>query len=243
MTGRMRVAGAVVTGMLGFAAVAAAQIPGMPLFTNPRYGTGLRVHADFGQNTERGTSIGGLTVVQAGVSFALGPVGIDASAGTLKDQIKDTQVCLETPTVSCSDTKVSVAALAQYRLMGGGVNPLSLSAFGGAAMDITAYDAAKFDLGTGSLPKELTIPLGVSVGLHTPFGLNLWGAPRYNLTRWVNCGGPCPSGTSKFRWAVGADYPILGVLSVRAAYDSGKYGDATVNYWGIGASIGLGGMR
>ena len=41
-----------------------AQIPGMPLFTNPRYATGLRVHADIGQPTTSGTSLGASTVVQ-----------------------------------------------------------------------------------------------------------------------------------------------------------------------------------
>lgn len=247
MTGRMRAAFAVVTGLVGFAAVASAQIPGMPLYTNPRYGTGLRVHLDFGQPTDQGTSIGKLTVVQGGVSFALGPIGINASVGMPKEQLSSAQGCIKTPTVDCSDQKYSAAVLGQLRLMGGGANPLSLSAFGGASMDVTGYDAASFNLGTGTLPKELNIPVGVSVGLHTPFGLNLWGAPRFNLTRWMNCGGTCPDGYQNFRWAVGADYPILGILSVRAGYDSGKVGKGsasqTVSYWGIGASIGLGGMR
>lgn len=243
MTGRMRVASAVVTGLLGFAAVASAQIPGMPLFTNPRYGTGLRVHADFGQNTDQGTSIGKLTVVQGGVSFALGPIGFDASVGMPKEQLSSAQGCIKTPTADCSDQKYSAAVLAQLRVMGGGSNPLALSVFGGAAMDVTGYDAASFDLGTGTLPKELNIPIGAALGVHTPFGLNVWGAPRFNLTRFVNCGGTCPDGTSKFRWAIGADMPILSILSVRAAYDSGKYGDVTLNYWGVGVSLGLGGMR
>ncbi len=244
MTGRMRVTFAVVTGVLGSVAVAAAQIPGMPLFTNPHYGTGLRVHADFGQPTDQGTGIGKLTIVQGGVSFALGPVGIDASVGMPKGQLSTAQGCVKTPTISCSSTKVSAAGLAQLRIMGGGRNPLALSLFGGASFDVSAYDAVHFDsTNNWFTDKQLNIPLGVSVGLHTPFGLNLWGAPRYNITRFVNCTGTCPSGTSKFRWAVGADYPILGILSLRAAYDSGKYGDVTVNYWGIGASIGLGGMR
>jgi hypothetical protein len=243
MTGRMRVACAVVTGLVGFAAAASAQIPGMPLFTNPRYGTGLRVNADFGQPTDQGTSIGKLTVVQAGVSFALGPVGLDVSAGMPKGQLSAAQGCVKTPTIDCSSQKYSAAALAQVRVMGGGANPLALSVFGGAAMDVKGYDAASFGGSSVFTDKALNIPIGAAVGFHTPFGLNVWGAPRINLTRFVNCSGTCPSGTSKFRWAVGADMPILSVLSVRAAYDSGKYGDVTINYWGVGASIGLGGMR
>lgn len=243
MTGRMRVGVAVVAGLLGFTAAASAQIRGMPLFTNPRYGTGLRVHADFGRPTKTSTGVGDLTVIQAGVSLALGPIGINASVGMPKAQFSTAQGCIQTPTVSCSDQKYSAAALAQLRVMGGGLNPLSLSVFGGAAMDITGYDAAAYNLGTGTLPKELNIPVGAAIGVHTPFGLNVWGAPRLNLTRWVNCSGTCPSGESKFRWAVGADLPILGVLSIRGAFDSGKVGTETVSFWGVGASIGLGGMR
>ncbi len=247
MRGRMRVACAVVAGLVGFAAVASAQIPGMPLFTNPLYGTGLRVHADFGQPTDQGTGIGKLTIVQGGVSLALGPVGLDASVGVPKGQLSSAQGCVKTPTIDCSSTKVSAAALAQLRIMGGGSNPLALSLFGGASMDLTAYDAAHFDSSGVFTDKQLNIPVGVAVGLHTPFGLNLWGAPRFNLSRWVNCAGTCPDGYQNFRWAVGADYPILGVLSIRAGYDSGKVGKGsaaqTVSYWGIGASIGFGGMR
>jgi hypothetical protein len=249
MTGRMRVAVACVTGLVGFAAAAAAQIPGLPLYTNPRYGTGLRVHADFGQPTASGTSFGKLTVIQAGVSFALGPIGFDVSAGMPKDQLSSAQGCIKSPTLSCSSQKYSAAVLAQLRLMGGGVNPLSLSVFGGASADITGYDAAAYSaLGSGKLPKELNIPVGAAIGFHTPFGLNIWGAPRLNLRRWINCpsGTTCPT-DSKFRWAVGADLPILGVLSLRAGYDSGKIKTGTttetISYWGVGASIGLGGMR
>jgi hypothetical protein len=250
MRGKMRTAVAVVAGLAGFTAAAAAQVAGMPLFTNPRYGNlGLRVHADLGRPTDTGTGAGDLTVVQGGANFVLGPIGIDASVGMLKDKLSAAQGCVKTPDVSCSDTKVSLAALAQYRLMGGGMNPLSLSVFGGASMDITALDAANYDLGTGSLPKELTIPVGAAVGFHTPFGLNVWGAPRLNFRRWINCDAPLTcENSSSFRWAIGADMPILGVLSLRAAFDSGKLKDLsgteeTVSFWGVGASIGLGGMR
>ena len=53
----------------------------MPLFTNPRYGTGLRVHADFGQSDGPGLLFGKVTVVQGGVSFALGPLGLTPRSG------------------------------------------------------------------------------------------------------------------------------------------------------------------
>lgn len=250
MTGRMRVAVAVVTGLVGFAAAASAQITGMPLFTNPRYGTGLRVHADFGRPTNTTSSLADLTVIEAGVSLALGPLGINVAAGMPKTQLNSAQGCIQSPTLSCSSQKYSAAALAQLRLFGGGRNPLAVSIFGGAAMDISSYDVANYQAsGTGSIPKELTIPVGVAVGFHTPLlGLNVWGAPRMNMRKWVNCSGTCQTSDNKFRWAVGADLPILSIISIRAAFDSGKIatpagGTETVSVWGVGASIGIGGMR
>lgn len=256
MTGIKRSGSALLVFVLGGGAGTSlmAQIPGMPLFTNPRYATGLRVHADVGQPTDQGTSLGDLTVVQGGVTFALGPVGIGANVGARRND-------LENASSGCSncdpETAVTASALAQIRVAGGGRSNLSLSLFGGGSVDLKAYDfagltqAQKDSLALigiyGDSIKVLTIPLGVAIGLRIPLGLaslNLWGAPRINLTRFTGCdGAACPDSDSKFRWAVGADLPIFRVLSVRAAYDSGKIGDETVSVWGVGASIGIGGMR
>ena len=62
----------------GASASLMAQTPGLPLFTNPRYATGLRVHADLGQPTDQGTAVGDQTVIQGGASFVLGPVSVNA---------------------------------------------------------------------------------------------------------------------------------------------------------------------
>jgi hypothetical protein len=223
----------------------AAQIQGMPLFTNPRYGTGIRVHADIGQPTEQGSSLGDLTVIQAGVSLALGPVGIGANVGSLRANLEESQQCANQPTLDCEDNYVTASALAQIRVAGGGRQNLSLSVFGGASTDITAYDIAGVEQ-----PRLLTIPVGAAIGLRIPLGLaslSLWGAPRLNVYKFVNCAtgqeAICDETETKFRWAVGADVPIFRIISVRAAFDSGKVGDETVSFWGVGASIGIGGMR
>jgi len=235
-----------------------AQIPGMPLFTNPRYGTGFRVNADWGQPVDAANSA---RVIEGGVSLAVGPVGLSANVGTLQSDLKSTQTCISNPTLNCSNQHISASALAQLRVMGGGRSNVSLSLFGGAATDITAADV----LNCSSLPaiqqptcnalsaqfatKQLTIPLGAAVGLRIPLGLaslNLWGAPRYSLTKFIGCSAGntlCDTSDGKFRWAVGADFPILKIISIRAAYDSGKIGNTTVSYWGLGASIGIGGVR
>ena len=255
----MRLAAVTVLGT-ALATAAHAQIPGMPLFTNPRYGTGLRVHADFGQATEASVAD---RVIQGGVTFALGPVGIGANVGLLKDDFSETQTCVSTPSLGCEDNSVTGSLLAQLRVYGGGPSNMSLSVFGGVSSDFSAADvvdcastadptlcqAQIAQYGAGA--RQLTIPVGASLGLRIPLllsGLTVWGAPRYNLTKFISCDAsntaPCDAGTdSQFRWAVGADLPILGILSVRAAFESGKVGDQTVSYWGLGASIGLGGMR
>jgi hypothetical protein len=244
MTRMHRAGMAVMIGALaaGAAATAQAQIPGMPLFTNPRYASGIRLLADIGQPTDKGTAQGDWTVVQGGAAFALGPVGIGVSVGENLRQAQSQFNGGVKPTDNWTGS-----ALAQIRILGAGVHPGSLSLFGGASMDLNASQLA----GTSN-PKVLTIPVGVAIGYNIPLGLahlNVWGAPRFNITKLVNCqaGTPCSSTDTKFRWAVGADLPIFRIISIRAAYDSGKYktstGDVTLAYWGVGASIGIGGMR
>jgi hypothetical protein len=251
-----------VLALVAVAAVPAlrAQIPGMPLFTNPRYATGLRIHADLGQPTTSGTSVSGSTVVQGGVTFALGPIGIGANVGMINDDFKK---AVNNCAGCSSQTAATASALAQLRIMGGGASNLSLSVFGGASMQLKALDLAGLSQAQkdslaligiyGDSTKQLTIPVGAALGLKIPLGLasvNLWGAPRWNITKFLQCptsgaGSNCPaSGKAKFRWAVGADVPIFSILSVRVAYDTGKdFLDRTTTVWGVGASIGLGGMR
>ena len=249
-----RAAVALVFGLLAAlsAAPARAQIVGMPLFTNPRIGTGIRIHADIGQPTDKGTTIGDATVYQGGVTLALGPVGIGANVGMTSNAFKTVTSGPSSANLG-TETKATASALLQLRLMGGGLNPLSLSIFGGASYDVSAYNFANLsslptaiqDSIKSANPKLLTIPAGAAIGVKLPIlGLSVWGAPRMVFTKVVDCpaGATCQT-KNDFRWAVGADLPILGILSIRGAYDSGKVAGQTVSYWGVGASIGLGGMR
>lgn len=242
-----RVGGAALALALAGAAPALAQIPGMPLFTNPRYATGIRVHADIGKPTERDPSGADLRVIQAGLGFVLGPVGIDANVGSTKETIDAAHGCTTGPNVGCADSRATVSALAQLRVMGGGHNNLSLSLFGGGSMDLdTAEALAGGSLGSNKL---VTIPVGAAIGLRIPLGvasLNVWGAPRYVMGKFVNCassGCASPNPKGFFAWAVGADFPIFRILSIRGAFDSHSVAGHTVNVIGVGASIGIGGMR
>ena len=255
--------------VLAAAPRAFAQVPGMPLFTNPRYATGIRVHADYGRPTKNDPSGADLSVVQGGLGFVLGPVGIDANVGALRSDVSCVQACQNNPnSTGCNaNSKVTASALLQLRVAGAGRSNLSVSLFGGGSMDLTSYDVIDCTGLTGTAltvctnyrdahaAKQLTIPVGAAVGYRIPLGfgsLNLWGAPRMNLSKFVNCAAgntaPCDAKMqSNFRWAVGADFPILRVLSIRAAYDTGKEGPSGATYttsvWGIGASLGIGGMR
>jgi hypothetical protein len=252
MTGRRRVALAVVTGLVGLTAAASAQIPGMPLFTNPRYGTGIRIHADLGQATGSGGLGNDNTVVQGGVTFALGPVGIGANVGT---NFRRAQALAGGDSVGINDN-FSGSALAQLRLIGGGRLPAALSVFGGATADITAQEVVAASVHI-KYPRLMNFPVGVALGYHVPLGMlsfNVWGSGRMVYSKYVSCPATDPTGfpglsqlcsetKSDFRWAVGFDLPFLKILSLRAAYDGGKLYGVKLNSWGVGASVGLGGMR
>jgi hypothetical protein len=259
MTRMHRAGTAVFIGALAVAATgtAQAQIQGMPLFTNPRYATGFRLHADLGLPTDKGTSLGDYNVLQGGVTLALGPIGLGANVGATRNDFKTVTSGAVSADIG-AQTKVTASALAQLRVYGGGASPLSVSLFGGASMDVNGFDFTKVssfgslpqsiqDSIKNSNPKVLTIPVGGAIGVKLPLVVispNLWGSARLNIQRVVDCpsGATC-STQSKFRWAVGLDVPIITILSVRAAYDSGEIGGKTVSYFGVGASIGLGGMR
>ncbi len=252
MTSRTRVAFAVVAGLVGVAAAASAQIPGMPLFTNPRYGTGIRVHADLGQATGSGTMGNDNTVVQGGVTFALGPLGIGANVGT---NFRRAQALAGgTDTIGINDNFTG-SAIVQLRLAGAGQKPYALSIFGGASADITAQEVAAATVRV-KYPRLMNFPVGGALGYRIPLGLlgfNVWGSGRMVFTKYMNCPATDPSGlgldtwcdktNNDFRWAVGVDFPFLKILSLRAAYDGGKMMGVKFNTWGVGASVGLGGMR
>lgn len=241
---RMRSA-ALALAFVASAAPAMAQIPGMPLFTNPRMSTGIRVHADYGQPTDMPTGTD-LSVLQGGVGLVIGPLGLDANVGTTKTTYDQAAGCVESPTISCADSRLTASLLAQLKIYGGGQRNLSVSVFGGGSVD---FDTS--DVSTGSVNpqnKLVTIPVGVAIGLRVPLpilsSLNLWGAPRYDLYRYTACTGTCPANPeSSFGWAVGADMPLFRVLSIRAAYDNREVGGQTLKSFGVGASFGFGGMR
>jgi hypothetical protein len=239
------------------APAAMAQIPGMPLYTNPRYGSGIRVHADVGGSSEK---MIGNQVMQGGVSLALGPVGFSASVGSTSENLASLSTCASRPSVGCERKKISASALGQFRVIGDGNSFLTVALFGGVATDLSMTDAIDCSTFTGisatvcnidkknNSAKRLTIPVGASLSAHIPLlitSLNVWAAPRYSFNTMMNCpdGANCGGNGGDVRVAVGADMPILGLFAIRAAYDMGKIGGQNANFWGLGGSIGFGGVH
>src|SRR5262245_44174405 len=99
----MRSAALAALATTAIAAAAPAQIPGMPLFTNPRYGSGFRIHADMGMNLgDEKIAFSSAQVYQAGVTFAIGPVGISANVGMTKSDFEGVQQCNTTTGTNCN---------------------------------------------------------------------------------------------------------------------------------------------
>src|SRR5439155_8607119 len=119
------------------------------------------------------------SVIQGGLGFVLGPVGVDANVGALRSDVKSIQACQTNPnSTGCnSNSKVTASGLLQLRVMGAGRSNLSLSLFGGGSMDLTSYDVIDCSGLTGlalstctsyrdqHAAKQLTIPVGASLGL------------------------------------------------------------------------------
>lgn len=221
-------------------AAAQAQNYGMPVFTNPLWGGGIRLHVDAGQVSEEASAaLTDQTTVQGGISFAASSFALQA---LVAGNWADIQACNSQSTFDCSQSTVSGSVLGALRLLGGGSQSMALAVFGGVGTDITTLELA----GGVESPKLLNIPVGVSIGAKLG-PLMVWGAPRYNFTQWTSCdaaqwGTLCDEKGQDFRWAVGATLP-LGPFGIRAAYDGGKIDGEDRNFIGVGVSLGFGSQQ
>jgi hypothetical protein len=147
---------------------AAAQLNSIPVYFNPKGGTGLMVAADFGRgvNDDSGqnTAFGARAALGIG-SFTLG-AGI-ASANPLVGTERQTEL--------------QYMANAALRVFGGGLVPISVSLqVGVGVLKVDGSD-------TGASDADLiTVPLGVGVGFSIPtpgFSVEPWIAPRYTINK------------------------------------------------------------
>lgn len=159
---RFIVAALVGLGTAMVARPAAAQLQGLPVYFNPKGGTGLTISGDFGRavstkvndvaQTQKPVAIGGS--VRLGLPLVTVGVGAAIFDPMITTQLNETQY----------------AGTAAVRVFGGGLLPVAVSVQGGAGY-------LKQGAGTFAT-KTVSIPLGVGVALNLP-------TPGASVEPWV----------------------------------------------------------
>lgn len=193
----------------------AAQWQGMPVWNNPKGGTGITINGDVGfPNTDarKGTAFG------ARATLGFTALAVTAGVSSWKPD-------------GFSSSSTSWAGVAQFRVIGGSLMPVALNIQVGAGSGKTIVS------GADTLPKTTNVfaGAGVSVNLPTP-GLNI--EPYLSVSnRWHD---PSDGSTeSNIGWVIGANVGF-GMWGVHVAYDSESYGGGTTHgIWGIGAHFAL----
>jgi len=138
------------------ATAARAQLSGIPVYFNPRGGTGIGVSADLGfPNSDAG---GGTAYGVAG-SFGAGPVTLTGLVGAWKG-------------TGFGSAQTSFGADIAYRLFGGGLLPVAVGVQAG-------YGSIKNPISSATIS---TIPGGIGLSVNPPlFPLKPWVAPRVDF--------------------------------------------------------------
>src|SRR5438105_6166084 len=193
---------------------AVAQWAGMPVWNNPKGGTGVTINGDLGfpnNNGGKGTAFG------ARASVGLANISLTAGVSSWKPK-------------GFSNSATSVGGTAQFKVIGGSLIPVALN------IQLGAGTTSSVDSGTATQPK-LTMLLagaGISVNVPTP-GINI--EPYLSISnRWDKPSGG--STESNVGWVLGANVG-LGMLGLHVAYDSQTLGGATRGIIGIGAHVAL----
>ena len=197
------------------ASPAVAQWAGMPVWNNPKGGTGVTVDGDLGfpnSNAGKGTAFGArATLGLANISFTAGVSSWKPSG--------------------YSQSLTSVGGTAQFKVIGGSLIPVALN------FQLGGSTTSSVDTGTVTLVPKLTTFLGgagVSVNVPTP-GINI--EPYLSISnRWRKPSGG--STASSVGWVIGANVGF-GMLGLHLAYDSQKVGGVTRGVIGIGAHVAL----
>lgn len=152
--GRVMIAAALP--LVAGATAARAQLAGIPVYFNPRGGTGIGVAANLGfPNSDAG---GGTAYGVAG-SFGAGPVTLTGMVGAWKG-------------TGFTSAQTSFGADIAYKLFGGGLLPVAVSVQAG-------YGSIKNPLSSTTVS---TIPVGVGISFDPPlFPIKPWVAPRLDF--------------------------------------------------------------
>jgi hypothetical protein len=182
--------------VLGFSALlvspAAAQWLGMPVWNNPKGGTGITISGDFakpGQDYGKGTAFG------ARGSLGLGNLTLTAGLSSWKPQ-------------GATSSFTSVGGQVGFRVIGGSLIPIAVNLQGGVG---------KVSLSGSPGTTLANASVGVSVNLPTP-GLNIEPYLSPGIRYVKQSGG---GNESDFGFALGVNVG-MGMLGFHAAYDYQK---------------------
>ena len=197
------------------ASPAAAQWAGMPVWNNPKGGTGITISGDLGMPNEDG---GKGTAFGARATFGLAVLSLTAGVSFWKPEGFDEDL-------------TTVGGVAGFRVIGGSLIPVSLN------LQLGASTSSEAGTGLGTFPKStnLLAGAGISVNVPTP-GLSI--EPYLSVSnRWHKPSGG--STESNIGWVLGANVGF-GMLGLHVAYDSESLGGgSTSGIIGIGAHFQL----
>jgi hypothetical protein len=211
-----------VVGLAAFwAAPAAAQLLGQPIWNNPKGGTGITFYGDYGKPNadpgQGGSAYGGR------VALGSGSVTITAGVASWKPEASTQRV-------------LSYGGTAEARLIGGSLLPVNVNLQLGGAYN------AKVTSGIQTLFWQTTTgqgALGFSVVLPTPvISVEPYVSPGVRYHKYWNVPPGVTNHDINFGWVVGGNLNF-GPLGVHVAYDSEKVGSTTRSVFGVGASLGL----
>jgi len=189
---------------------ALAQWAGMPVWNNPKGGTGVTIDGDLGLPNSSG-----LKGTAFGARATLGIANISLTAGLSSWKPS-----------GYTSSITSVGGTAQFKVIGGSLIPV--------AVNIQLGAGTASAVGTQPKATMLVAGAGVSVNVPTP-GLSI--EPYLSVgNRWNKPSGG--STVSNVGWVVGANIGF-GMLGLHFAYDSQKIGSVTRGIIGIGAHVAL----
>lgn len=205
-------------GLGGGATPAVAQWAGMPVWNNPKGGTGVTIDGDLGfpnSNGGKGTAFGARGTV------GLANISLTAGMSSWKPN-------------GANSSTTSVGGMAAFKVIGGSLIPVAVN------FQLGGGTSSSYTSGLVTVPKATMIVAGggISVNVPTP-GLSI--EPYVSVSnRWEK-----PSGGSTYSdvgWVIGANLGF-GMLGLHVAYDSQKIpsalGGGTRGIIGVGAHVAL----
>ncbi|MGH7671889.1 MAG: outer membrane beta-barrel protein [Gemmatimonadales bacterium] len=208
--------------LAAFAAMpAAAQLAGMPVWNNPKGGTGITIDGDFASNND---DAGGGNAFGARASVGLANLTLGAGLATWDSDLSNDKI-------------TTFAANAGFRLIGGSLLPVAVN------LQVGAGRSNEVSSGVPGSPIPAITTLTASVGLSTSVP-----TPGFSIEPYVSPGiryykaSDAPTGfddtESNFGFTIGANVNF-GMFGVHLAYDSESNNGASSGIFGIGAHVAL----